>query len=173
MIPIKAAIKRRVDQLLTGANISQPAVDVNTIAQSIGLQIQYIAADDDISGCLVRRDGHAVIGINPTQHPNRQRFTIAHELGHYFLHKGRPYYVDRTPSFTINFRGSGLNGPEEREANAFAAELLMPEEFVLADIEARIYDLTDDNLLPDLAKRYEVSVPALTYRLANLGLLPA
>ena len=173
MIPAhKAFIRRKVEELLKAANISEPSVNVKTIAQVLGLKIQYMEGDNDISGCLVRKDDQAIIGVNPDQHPNRQRFTIAHELGHYFLHKGRPYYVDRIPAFAVNFRDSASDaGPEEREANSFAAELLMPENFVLRDFSEIALDLTDENLIPDMAKKYEVSSQALTYRLINLGLL--
>ena len=59
---------------------------------------------------------------------------------------------------------------DEKEANFFAAELLMPAAFLADDLQGRDLDLLDDDeFLHKLAKKYKVSVQALTFRLANLG----
>ena len=58
----------------------------------------------------------------------------------------------------------------EREANFFAASLLMPKEFLEADLENEDYvDLLDDKFLRDLSRKYGVSTQALVNRLKNLG----
>ncbi len=58
------------------------------------------------------------------------------------------------------------------EANRFAAELLMPLQFLRDDLESRFFDLADDESLYELAKRYGVSTQALTIRLNGLGYTP-
>ena len=90
-----------------------------------------------------------------------------HELGHYLLHEGEQVHLDTSPdSFTIK----GENN-DEREANLFAAELLMPAELLREELESvgDIELLGSSEFLEKLAKKYKVSVQALTFRLAYLG----
>ena len=117
---------------------------------------------------LVRSgDNEAVIGVNSAHHINRQRFTIAHELGHLCLHKGKDVHIDR--SFRVNRRderSAQAIDPIEIEANRFAAELLMPHDMILDDIIE--FDIEDDEELKKLADKYQVSLQALTLRINNL-----
>ena len=117
------------------------------------------------------KNGVAVIILNLNHHPNRRRFTLAHEIGHHLLHKSylaNNVHVDKIVLLPRNFVSSQAKDIKEIQANAFAAELLMPE------VELRRYravDLNDDDLLYGLAKKLKVSVTALTYRLNNLGMM--
>lgn len=175
----KRFIRSRVENLLSRVTRTEPPVDLDAVAKVLGLEITaHSELDNDISGCLIRReDGRNIISVNAGQHLNRKRFTIAHEIGHYLLHTGEEYHLDRAPSFRINFRdavSSAAIDASEMEANLFAAELLMPADSLAHDLEGGV-DLADDTDrgLQELAERYGVSVQALTYRLMNLGLLPA
>ncbi len=102
----------------------------------------------------------------------RRRFTIAHECGHWVLHvigaEGavlcRAHEVADAPPTAERKK---LIARQEREANAFASELLMPE--LLVHEQARVAGCN----LPALAERFDVSVPAIRLRLLTLGLLPA
>ena len=71
---------------------------------------------------------------------------------------------------------SGISGQgidlDEMEANRCAAELLMPIEFLRLDIEEREFDLTNDEELWTLAKRYGVSTQSMAIRLNGLGYSP-
>ena len=114
-------------------------------------------------------EGEIVIGVNSLHHINRQRFTIAHECGHLLLHKGKDVHIDKT--FRVNRRdelSSKAVDPDEIEANRFAAELLMPYDMIVDDIVDYELDMEDDEELAELAKRYQVSVQALTHRVTNL-----
>jgi Zn-dependent peptidase ImmA (M78 family) len=76
-----------------------------------------------------------VIGVNPAHHLNRQRFTIAHELGHYFLHEGLEEHVDQ--NFRVEWRNADTSRAvnwQKIQANRFAAELLMPTSFLEDDL---------------------------------------
>ena len=168
----KSTIYKLAQSLLLSTQVSEPPVPVETVAQLLDLKISLEPFEGEISGCTIRRGDKAVIGVNSLHHPNRQRFTIAHEIGHFFLHKGEQIIIDR--SFRINFRDdeSGkAENPEEIEANYFAAELLMPLDFLLKDLKDKVIDVEDDTLIKELAERYRVSPQALSYRLANLGYL--
>jgi Zn-dependent peptidase ImmA (M78 family) len=137
---------------------------------------------DDISGMLIPAaapsgDLKWVIVVNKHHAEVRQRFTIAHELGHILLHKYTSPHADGRVRVRFrdddSSRGSDF---EEIEANGFAAELLMPER-IIRSLTARInFDPTDGKddrkavfAMTRLAHRFEVSVQALSFRMANLG----
>ena len=124
-------IRETVERLLDEHGVKQGAVPVEKIVRSMGIEVKLDNVDDDLSGFLFREDGRAVIGANKSHHPNRRRFTIAHELGHFLLHEGEVVHLDEVPaSFTVDFRDNLSSRGEddnEKEANLFAAELLMRE----------------------------------------------
>jgi Zn-dependent peptidase ImmA (M78 family) len=137
--------------------------------------VPFAGDADDVSGMLYRDAHKTIIGVNESDHENRQRFTIAHELGHLHLHPVDRLHLDR--NFRVAFRDSrSSTGADVREveANEFAAELLMPAEMLRKDLEGRAIDIEDDSkLIEGLARTYQVSVQAMTYRLTNLGLIGA
>ncbi len=146
-------------------------VDVDVIIANHNIDVRYQPLEEAVSGMLVIKGERATIGINNTHHPNRQRFTLAHELGHYLLHRGSTQvFVD---SSTMFFRdGLTAEGVDrvEIEANAFAAELLMPETVLRDVVRDNSLDAFDDRAVQSLAVEFGVSVRALTIRLTNLGL---
>ena len=165
-------IRVRVKNILDQLKITRAPIDPEMIANYFGIKIQYEPLQGDISGCLLRdkKDG-AIIGVNSLHHENRQRFTIAHELGHYLLHKGELTFIDRKFN-RINFRSgssASTDDIEEIEANKFAGELLMPEEFLSKDILASD-DIEKGDLQEELAQKYRVSKQAITIRLVGLNL---
>lgn len=163
--------------MLALAGISSPPVDPHAVARRLGVLVQMEVADDDISGALYRQDEGVVIGINVAHHPKRQRFTIAHELGHFVLHDA-PVFVDRTyasnrpakgaPAFLRNKVSGQAVDPVEIEANRFAASLLMPLDFLLSDLKEREVPVPA-LVVEELAERYGVSAQAMSYRLSNIG----
>ena len=151
-------------------------VPVDELAAGLGLTVrrQYFEADD-VSGVLIREPGEAsIIGVNASNSPQRQRFTVAHECGHFLLHKGKRIVLDR--AVRVNFRDAASSlatDREEMEANAFAAGLLMPADLVREELR-RIVEgrpRTDDQLVGELADRFDVSQKAMEFRLLNLGML--
>ena len=159
-------------RLLAEANITHAPVDVERIARLKEAQVvRQEMAGNDVSGMLVREEGRVIIGVNSHHSGVRQRFTIAHELGHLTLHRGRALILD-TP-VRVNFRDGRSSLAEDREeveANRFAAALLMPASFVLDEVRAhRVGDV--DALIDKLAAKFDVSTEAMGYRLVNLGVL--
>jgi Zn-dependent peptidase ImmA (M78 family) len=167
-------IETEVTGLLQESGILQAPVDVEKIARSLNIAIKRTPSEDDISGfLLVQANDQVVIGVNMLHHPNRQRFTIAHEIGHFMLHEIDEVHVDRAVVKLRDQRSSSGSHIDEVEANRFAAELLMPTEFLEDDLDKFfLVDLHDDRRMMQLAKRYQVSVQAMTNRVVSLGLLP-
>ena len=74
-------------------------IDVKKIAERDGAQVLFDELEDDISGFLLKKDQKVFIVVNSNHHPNRQRFTIAHECGHRELHLDeRDIFIDRCKS---------------------------------------------------------------------------
>lgn len=167
-----AQITKKVNELLGKFTVETPPVPIRKIARGCGARIVKIF-DADMDGFLYREGSEIIIGVNKDQAPVRQRFTIAHEVGHLLLHEHNEVHIDR--GFQVRLRNGvsaqGIN-TEEMEANRFAAELLMPISLLRLDLESRYFDLADDQSLRELAKRYGVSTQAITIRLNGLGYSP-
>jgi Zn-dependent peptidase ImmA (M78 family) len=166
------AAREQARALVEKLGLKAPPVPVEKLAKALGVRVEYNPFDDELSGMAFLRDGKPVIGVNANHHPNRQRFTIAHELGHILLHRSRldaAVLVDKNKNFiprdAISAEGTD---PVEVEANAFASELLMPVKLVRQVLSESTRDLHDDEYLIALAKRFRVSLAALQFRLEKI-----
>ena len=167
-----ARIRRKAKDLLKEFEIHEPPVPVRNLARGCGARIVQVSGEDGgIDGFLYREGSTVVIGVNRDHAAVRRRFTIAHELGHLLLHERQDQvHVDR--GFRVRLR-SGVSSEgtdrDEMEANRFAAELLMPIDFLRTDLKRMEFDLADGEDLRGLAKRYGVSTQAFAIRLNGLG----
>lgn len=144
-------------------------VNIGVLADRLGLRLYQKPMDDDVSGYICRgEDGRFNIFVNERHSVNRQRFTAAHEIGHYVLHRRlleggtndtRAY---RTTDSVKNYNPR-ITKKHESEANAFAAALLMPEKKVI-----ELYRLSAANDLAGLATHFGVSEAAMGYRINAL-----
>ena len=170
-------IRSIVEMLLEQGNFVKPPIKVHEIAlgQKIAIQEEPLG---DVSGVIFREGNQVIIGVNKTHSDERKRFTIAHELGHFFLHSEHPLYVDKI--FPVKLRdhvSSEAIDQDEIEANAFAAELLMPSKFLKEDfskVRSGILDYGKEDIgerISELASKYKVSNHAMTIRLINLGVI--
>ena len=154
--PRAHALRERYHELFEAEHLPVP---VESIAEDmLGLSIRE-SYELGCSGMLI--PAAREIWVNAAEHERhgRPRFTLAHEVGHWICHwlegrTQRPLYCRREEV------GPGEGRDLEREANVFAAELLMPEPAVRAEFARR----------PDLAARFAVSPQAMAWRLYNLGL---
>lgn len=164
-------IEAMVERLLNENGITEAPVPVAKIAKAQGARIFIDSLEGDLSGFLYRDKKQVVIGVNTHHAPGRQNFTIGHEVGHLLLHDQEQLHVDR--EFRVRLRddiSSQGTDEAEREANFFAASLLMPKGFLEMDLAKEEYvDLLDDEFLHTLARKYGVSTQALVNRLKNLG----
>lgn len=126
-------------------------VDPFQLASELGLRVYLDQLGDNVSGMLRKTpEGPAEIFIDVDDTVARQRFTCAHELGHLHQNRGRDIvaYVD--------YRSDQV-GERERYANAFAAELLMPEDAVR-------FLLSQDASISEMAEIFDVSAAAMKHR---------
>ncbi len=166
----RSKIQALVENLLAENGVKRAPVPLPQIAKSCGLQVVVDSLEGDLSGFLYQKKDRAIIGVNTRHSSSRQNFTIAHELGHYLLHDQESLHVDH--EFRVRLRNdvsSQGTDEAEREANFFAASLLMPKHFIEKDLEHVEYvDLFDDSFLRNMARKYGVSTQALVNRLKNL-----
>lgn len=139
--------------------INTEPLDVAALAHQLDLTVRYEPMSNGVSGSLKKdkKTNRWIITVNSLHHPHRQRFTIAHELCHFFKHI--PLQDEFSDEFF--FRGSKFS-PMEKEANNFAAELLMPEESFRKQVLI-------SNKVEDIAKYFQVSSAAVVFRSKELG----
>lgn len=164
-------INNLVSRLINKAGVMNLPIDVVKMAKSFNLEVKIKSyeGNDELSGVLIRDEKQAVIGVNANHSETRQRFTIAHELGHYFMHEGEQLIIDK--SYSVNFRHStSIDGSniKEIEANTFAGLLLIPTKFLLEDLKEKPIDFLDQEAIKKLALKYNVSEQAMSIRLAKL-----
>lgn len=135
-------------------------VDPARIARAMGIEVANANLDPDIAGAIEKRDGQpAAIYLSAGDHPNRKRFTCAHEIGHFVKHGEEDFeYIDYRDGTT----SMGIDS-DERFANTFAAALLMPEKEVR---RLRALGMNEQEMAGELG----VSEAAMVNRLKNLGL---
>ncbi len=146
----------------------------NILEDRKDLKINLVNLPDGVSGAIDFNSEKSIFNIyvSPNKPQTRQHFTIAHELGHYFLHfeviKGEKIIIDgehQLDGENMLFRlDNAVATKIEIEANNFAASLIMPHDLVLSAWK---------NLenIEECAKIFNVSTAAMSIRLEKLGLL--
>lgn len=167
-------LRRRIDDLakavLSTYKIITPIKDMNEVVQTIGGRIIESQELGVFSDGRVKKENDGFAIIIPVNQPNtRKNFTIAHELGHLFLHMG--YRIDEElweASENVSFDRRG-NSEAELQANEFAAAFLMPK-----DKYREVMEKNEENnrvYIDKVADYFNVSIDAALYRGKWLGLL--
>ena len=163
-------MKKSASELILEFTEDAP-VKIEHLVEAFGVKLNRKAAlHPQIAGQVERlADGSFEISVNEQDHYYRRRFTIAHELGHYLLHKRLiDGGVDDTKAYrSLNigkFNNTKIGPEQEAEANKVAARLLMPAKLV------RRYHEELNGDVEALAKKFQVSFEAMGYRLQGLGL---
>lgn len=160
-------------ELLSKSDYSIP-IDVRAIAEREGIHIEEIDLEPSVSGFLIEKDGVVAIGINKNHNPSRQRFTIAHELGHFISHEDNPRsnFITKNGAFVYFRDEESATGTQEHEryANQIAADILMPKD-ELKKMVSEPFSAADDEKISRLAQKFEVSFAAMSIRLSVLKLV--
>jgi Zn-dependent peptidase ImmA (M78 family) len=155
--PDYARVKREVSRIHEEFGITAPPVDPVRIARGLGVTVYFVTFERDkknVSGFFDCEE--LAIFVNKEEWPLRQTFTIAHELGHKVLHEDWA----KSSEYRVLLRDQEYIGdePHEKEANAFAAHLLVPR-FLLDEYWRQL-------TVEQLSQLFAVSVPMIKNRLA-------
>jgi Zn-dependent peptidase ImmA (M78 family) len=169
----KDTVERKAQLLVREYGDDKIPVDVELIARRLKVRIVGTELPDETSGVIQKVEGgNSTILVNSGHAKVRQRFTIAHEIGHFHLSSKSGIFVDKKIYFRDS-RSQSASDLEEIMANTFAAELLMPTPHVKRElgkiIKNGIIDIEEDIIAP-LAKRFEVSTIAMSIKLQNMGM---
>ena len=141
----------------------QVPVPVGKLAHDLGIKVSLASLSPSISG-LIEPDDEASadfrIRINRYESDERQRFTIAHEIAHFLLHRE---FIRNGIIDNVMYR-SGLSSKREAEANRLAADIIMPMPRVLEELR-RLGGIRDEATAISLARAFKVSLPAMKVRL--------
>lgn len=157
-------IEEKAEEVLESFGIRTVPIPIEEVATKCNIQIGR-APSKDFSGLLIRKDGYALIGVNSSESLVRQRFTVAHELGHFFLHPNKNTFIDYRDN-----KERAERTPKEVQANMFAAALLMPRKKLEKDFRSIAKNGFLEEHLFSLAEKYNVSKEAMQFRLINLNL---
>ena len=150
-------------QVIARHHADAPPVDLDKIAHELGLKIYAEQLEDGVFGKLVR-DSNVPSGfsihVNAYDSPARKRFTIAHEISHYILHKD----LINVEIVDMTMYRSMLSSEYETQANRLAAEILMPANLVKREF-------ANDQDVTSLARKFDVSLAAMEIRLRGLRLI--
>ena len=164
-------INRLAQIVIDEYNISIPIVNIDEVVKSMNGVIEESEEHNELyDGTIskIESDSFAIV-VSQNQSSQRRNFTIAHELGHLFLHMGFRTDADVWSKQTGVYRRFGTSD-QEYQANEFAAALLMPD-----DVYREVVDryTTKDNYVEvsKVANYFHVSVAAATNRGRFLGVL--
>lgn len=147
-------------QLLETHQTTYP-VQLGAIAKALGIKILSSTLRSDISGEIRETNGEVTIKVNRHDAKTRQRFTVAHELAHYFLHRDllKDGIVD-----DVLYRSSHSTSIEQ-EANRLAADILMPIHLLNKLVLQCNHEKETSRKIEYLAQELNVSITALKIRL--------
>lgn len=166
---MKKDYSEKVMEILKRKEMYSVPIDPVALANTENIVVRNaVFYSDDISGMIAKRSGKTLILVNINDSVYRKRFTISHELGHYFLHMQENEQLEFIDYDIDFFRGyspetSNQNKIIEYEANTFAAELLMPTQL----ITERYQKIKN---LKKLSELFMVSEIACGIRINELGL---
>lgn len=159
MSVIPSEIVPRIQDLLDAA-----PVEVRDVANRLGLAVYQMPLASGVSGVLLREpsyktpSGFAIL-VNGAEPYVRQRFTAAHEIGHYVLHRDQ---IGNRVEDNYLLRAEGMSDAIEVEANKFAADMLMPWPLLNAHIQA------GHSSVSSLAAIFQVSEIAMAIRIGHV-----
>src|SRR3954447_6859703 len=159
----RGAKRAREARAALGLDASAPLDCLLTVVEDrVGVPVIVRAMPENVAGCLWHSGGRRLIHVNGTHPLARQRFTLAHEIGHLRCGHDGALAVDELGTIT-----GGTVDPGERQANAFAAEFLVPKGALQRLVTA---EPTLDALV-ELAARFGVSTPVALFRCITCGLV--
>lgn len=156
------------DRDIVERHLSEAPVRLGALARDLGVTVKISTFKPGQSGKISREANGYVIRINRHETRERQRFTLAHEIAHYLLHRDLIDASDDGITDNVLYR-SGVPEQKEYEANRLAADLIMPKALVVH----RLKDLNvpvSEEVIDYMANAFQVSKAAMEIRLSPLAL---
>lgn len=154
------------ERILLSLGIGAPSeIDLEAIAWSRGAVVNYRPLDR-CEATIVGSKRKAVIAVNSRSSPERQRFSLAHELGHWHHHKGRMLFCSGRD--VCNFGNDALN--PERHADAFASDLILPN--YLLGLRLRKIKRLTLTAAREVADEYSASLTATLFKITLQNRFP-
>jgi len=162
MEPNYAFARNMARKILKDYDLSEVPTDLSVLFKGLGLRYIELNETGDIDGAILEIDGKPAIAVlNKARPLQRQRFTLAHEMGHIFLkHTERDIYNSEEIREDSEQLTEKRKPPQEIEADIFASELLIPYE------QLKKYT-ADMNNIDKLAGTFQVSRQAMTLAIMN------
>lgn len=167
------------DLLLKYGFFNDQNIDIVKLATSLGFAVLLLKEEAKADGViLVNKDNKPIlpgkikaskiIAFKKTIERNKNRFIIAHELGHFFLHSNNT----PTPFFAYQYNGveNNTDALSEEEANYFAANLLVPEDKLVEAIKTFKEPISEVYVVEELAKTFEVDTSCIRKRFEEVGI---
>lgn len=148
---------------IAGRYLDKAPVDLLAMARALGISVDMDAGmeDPDVSGIIRRNsNGRYAVQINGRDNAKRKKFTLAHEIAHYLLHRN---LIDQAAVVDDGMYRSGLPSYVETQANRLAAELLMP-----APLVKKLWKMGVCSVF-QLSDIFQASEAAVRIRLKQLG----
>lgn len=142
--------------------LSEYPVKLGAIASALGVKVLLSTLPRGTSGQIGQEDGEFVIRVNRHEAKHRQRFTLAHEIAHFLLHREK-IVADGGWSENVLLR-SGQPAQIEYEANRLASDLVIPSALLSGAVKDYSGPVTDE-IIEDLARRFGVSTTAMEIKL--------
>ncbi|NOQ71162.1 MAG: ImmA/IrrE family metallo-endopeptidase [Crocinitomix sp.] len=147
------------------------STDILDVISALDIPLKF----KSLTGCdgrIIHGDNKSLIVINENiEFDTRIKFTVAHELGHYLMHRDSPIiHSDNISSMSwFNNKNKELIAQQEYEANTFASELLLPTEIFKKEIQGIKFS---PHLMKQLASKFGVSLSSMIYRFVEFGNQP-
>ncbi|MCY4034868.1 MAG: ImmA/IrrE family metallo-endopeptidase [Hyphomicrobiales bacterium] len=148
--------------------LSEYPVKVGQIAKELNVKIKVSGMPTGISGQIKNEESGYIIRVNRYEARERQRFTIAHELAHFMLHKKLIDISAEGITDNVLYR-SGAPENTEYEANRLAAEIVMPTSQIEETLRENFNKTVTEETIENLAERFQVSKAAMEIRLSNFS----
>lgn len=156
--------QKEANKVLKENYITTPPVRIDEIAQNYGIRVleaEFPHDNENMVAGLIDIN-RKIIYVNAKDFPNRKTFTIAHELGHLLMHKEK---LKKDPKYAILYRiplGESSKDPIEREANCFAANLLVPQDLLTKYLDQGLSQ-------NEIAGIFAVSSEVIGYRINDVA----
>jgi hypothetical protein len=171
-------MEQQIEHIFREAGIEHtPPVDVEKIASRFGIRVISTPLPGKVGEIIFNADSTTLIKIDPFEnsYQPRYRFTLAHELGHFFLHRVLGYTYEDTKETIMDRKNTYWDG-KEGEANSFASQLLMPTkliEVIGMGVISQSNNILIDDFIIKMAQIFNVSKQSMRFRLVKLGVIKA